>query len=139
MKTVKFKKAGQIVIEEVEKPTVHDPEDVVIKVIRTCVCGSDLWAYRELQEHNSALINDGHEALGIVEETGSAITSVKKGDLVIAPFTHGCGHCAACEAGFDGVCLAHAQNFSGNAQAEYMLYPYGQWAQASRRTILKKC
>lgn len=128
MKTVKFKKAGQIVIEEVEKPTVHDPEDVVIKVIRTCVCGSDLWAYRGLQEHNSALINDGHEALGIVEETGSAITSVKKGDLVIAPFTHGCGHCAACEAGFDGVCLAHAQNFSGNAQAEYMLYPYGQWA-----------
>lgn len=128
MKTAVFKKAGQIVIKEVDKPTVRDSEDVVIKVIRTCVCGSDLWAYRGMQEHNPALINDGHEALGIVEETGSAITSVKKGDLVIAPFTHGCGHCAACESGFDGVCLNHAQNFSGNAQAEYMLYPYGQWA-----------
>lgn len=77
---------------------------MIIKVIRTCVCGSDLWAYRGLQAHNPELINDGHEALGIVEETGSAITTVKKGDFVIAPFTH-CGHCEACLASYDGVCL----------------------------------
>lgn len=97
-------------------------------MIRTCVCGSDLWAYRGLQAHDEHLINDGHEALGIVEETGAAITTVKKGDFVIAPFTHGCGHCAACLAGYDGVCLNHEVNFSSDAQAEYMRFQYGQWA-----------
>lgn len=128
MKTAVLKEAGLVELEETAKPTVKNPEDVVIKVIRTCVCGSDLWAYRGIEELNTELRNDGHEALGIVEETGSAITSVKKGDMVIAPFTHDCGHCAACEAGFDGNCLNHDMNFSGDAQAEYMLYPYGQWA-----------
>ena len=52
----------------------------------------------------------------------------KKGDFVIASFTHGCGHCEACLAGYDGVCLNHKQNFSANAQAEYMRFPHGQWA-----------
>lgn len=126
MKTAVFLKKGHITVKEVAIPTIHNPEDVIIKVIRTCVCGSDLWAYRGLQKHDPAVANDG--SLGIVQETGPAITSVKKGDFVIAPFTHGCGHCSACKAGFDGVCLNHACNFSSNAQAEYMLYPYGQWS-----------
>lgn len=128
MKTAVFKKAGLVAAEETAKPTIQADDDVIIKVIRTCVCGSDLWAYRGLQAHNPELINDGHEALGIVEETSSAITTVKKGDFVIAPFTHGCGHCEACLAGYDGVCLNHKQNFSANAQAEYMRFPHGQWA-----------
>lgn len=70
MKTAVLKEAGLVELEETAKPTVKNPEDVVIKVIRTCVCGSDLWAYRGIEELNPELRNDGHEALGIVEETG---------------------------------------------------------------------
>lgn len=72
--------------------------------MRACVCGSDLWWYRGIanREHGSLV---GHEAIGIVEEVGSDVKDVKPGDFVIAPFTHGCGHCAACLAGFDGNCM----------------------------------
>ena len=63
MKTAVFKKAGFVTVEETAKPTIQAEDDVIIKVIRTCVCGSDLWAYRGLQAHNPELINDGHEAL----------------------------------------------------------------------------
>lgn len=128
MKTTVFEDKGKIGIKEIEKPTLQNDDDVIIKIVQTCVCGSDLWAYRGLQEHDDHLINDGHEAIGIVEETGSAITTVKKGDFVIAPFTHGCGHCAACLAGYDGVCLNHENNFSADAQAEYMRFQHGEWA-----------
>lgn len=54
--------------------------------------------------------------------------TVKPGDFVIAPFTHGCGHCAACLAGFDGSCQSHDNNFSNGVQAEYIRFTHGQWA-----------
>ena len=63
MKTAVFKNAGLVAVEETAKPTIQADDDVIIKVIRTCVCGSDLQAYRGLQAHNPELINDGHEAL----------------------------------------------------------------------------
>lgn len=74
------------------------------------------------------MVNSGHEAIGLVEEVGKAITSVKPGDFVIAPFTHGCGECRACLAGFDCVCMAHSDNFSNANQAEYIRLQHGQWA-----------
>ncbi len=107
MKSAIFEKAGQIIIEEVEKPTLERDDDVIIKVVRACVCGSDLWSYAHGDDKAAHSENSGHEALGIVEEIGSAITTVKPGDFVIVPFTHGCGHCDACLAGFDGTCDNH--------------------------------
>ena len=107
MKAAVFEEAGKVEVEDVAMPTIQDPEDVIIKVVRTCVCGSDLWAYSAGDAKEKHSVNDGHEAIGIVEETGSAITTVKKGDFVIVPFTHGCGHCAACLAGYDGTCDNH--------------------------------
>nr|WP_100352004.1 alcohol dehydrogenase catalytic domain-containing protein [Limosilactobacillus fermentum] len=100
----------------------------MIKVLRACVCGSDLWAYRGLYDKPANSINSGHEAIGIVEEVGADITTVKPGDFVIAPFTHGCGHCPACLAGFDGVCQDHSDNFSNGTQAEYYLAQHAQWS-----------
>nr|WP_215509262.1 alcohol dehydrogenase catalytic domain-containing protein [Limosilactobacillus fermentum] len=100
----------------------------MIKVLRACVCGSDLWAYRGLDDKPANSINSGHEAIGIVEEVGADITTVKPGDFVIAPFTHGCGHCPACLAGFDGVCQDHSDNFSNGTQAEYYLAQHAQWS-----------
>ncbi|MCH3905348.1 MAG: alcohol dehydrogenase catalytic domain-containing protein [Lactobacillus sp.] len=128
MKTAQFVKAGQMQVVEADKPTIQAPDDVIIKVIRACVCGSDLWAYRGFDSKAANSGNSGHEAIGLVEAVGSEITTVKPGDFVIAPFTHGCGHCAACLAGFDGVCQDHDDNFSSGTQAEYIRFQHGQWA-----------
>ena len=128
MKSAMFMKKGLVEVQDVDKPTVKNPDDVVIKVLRACVCGSDLWAYRGLDDKPANSINSGHEAIGIVEEVGADIITVKPGDFVIAPFTHGCGHCPACLAGFDGVCQDHSDNFSNGTQAEYYLAQHAQWS-----------
>lgn len=128
MKDTIFEKVGQVAIEDVDKPTIQADDDVIIRVIRACVCGSDLWGYRGQDQTEPHSQNSGHEAIGIVEEVGKAITTLIPGDFVIAPFTHGCGHCAACRAGFEGGCLSHKDNFSSGAQAEYMRYQHGEWS-----------
>lgn len=130
MKTAIFEQAGQMIIEEVAKPQLEAADDVIIKIVRACVCGSDLWAYAHGDDKAAHSINSGHEALGIVEEVGSDITTVKPGDFVIVPFTHGCGECDACRAGFDGTCDRHVPptNWGGGYQAEYLRFHYGNWA-----------
>ncbi|MDF7626709.1 zinc-binding dehydrogenase [Lactobacillaceae bacterium L1_55_11] len=128
MKEAIFVKPGLVEAQEVAKPKIQKDDDVIIHVVKACVCGSDLWAYRGLDDKPENSDNGGHEAIGIVEETGSAITTVKKGDFVIAPFTHGCGHCAACLAGFDGSCQSHDDNISSANQAEYIRFQHGDWA-----------
>ncbi|WP_461240826.1 alcohol dehydrogenase catalytic domain-containing protein [Paucilactobacillus sp. N302-9] len=128
MKSTLFVKPGEVTIKDIEKPTIQADDDVIIHVVRTCVCGSDLWAYRGLEDKEPNSENTGHEAIGIVESVGDAITSVVPGDFVIAPFTHGCGHCAACRAGFDGDCQNHTDNFSNGIQAEYVRFQHANWA-----------
>ena len=103
MKKTVYTKAGQVGLVEVERPRIEAPDDVILRIVRTCVCGSDLWSYRN-PDIEAGHQNSGHEAIGIVEEIGEAITTVKPGDFVIAPFTHGCGECDACRAGYDGTC-----------------------------------
>lgn len=130
MKTAIFEKAGLMTIEEVPKPQLQADDDVIIKVVRTCVCGSDLWAYANGDKKAAHSVNSGHEALGIVEEVGPAITTVQPGDFVIVPFTHGCGECDACRAGFDGTCDNHPgyTNWSSGFQSEYVRFHYANWA-----------
>lgn len=119
---------GKMGVREVDKPTIQKDDDAIIRVVRSCVCGSDLWGYRGFDEVEPGQRNSGHEGLGVVEEVGSAITTVRPGDFVIMPFTHGCGQCAACRAGYDGSCSGHPDNFSGNDQAEYMRFQHAQWS-----------
>ncbi|MTV81323.1 zinc-binding dehydrogenase [Secundilactobacillus folii] len=128
MKKAMFEKVGEMAIEDVDRPTIQASDDVIIHVVRTCVCGSDLWNFRGIEEKEEHSENSGHEAIGIVEEVGSDISTVKPGDFVIAPFTHGCGHCAACLAGFDADCQSHSDNFSSGVQAEYIRFQHGDWA-----------
>lgn len=129
MKSAVYLKAGEIGIKQMERPQLQEKDDVIIRIVRTCVCGSDLWSYRndQIQENTP---NTGHEALGIVEEVGEDITTVQPGDFVIVPFTHGCGSCAACDAGYDGTCDNHPgySNWSGGYQAEYVRFHYANWA-----------
>lgn len=130
MRAAIFEKAGLVKVEEVKKPTLQAADDVIIKVVRACVCGSDLWSYAHGDSKEPHSVNDGHEALGIVEEIGPDITTVKPGDFVIVPFTHGCGECDACRAGFDGTCDRHqgTTNWSNGFQSEYINFRYGNWA-----------
>ena len=128
MKSAVYTKAGQVGLATIERPQIIEADDAIIRIVRTCVCGSDLWSYRN-PDIESGHQNSGHEAIGIVEEIGEAITTVKPGDFVIAPFTHGCGECDACRAGYDGTCDRHiGTNWSGGVQAEYIRFHYANWA-----------
>ena len=101
MKAAVFLEPGKVETQDVPKPQLQKPTDAIIKIVRASVCGSDLWWFRGIS-HRDANSLVGHEAIGIVEEVGAEVHDIHVGDFVIAPFTHGCGHCAACLAGFDG-------------------------------------
>ncbi|CAM5392065.1 IMP dehydrogenase [Streptomyces avidinii] len=90
-------------VEEVPDAAIQRPEDAVVRVLRACICGSDLWAYRgEAARRPGQRI--GHEFLGIVEETGSAVSGLRAGDLVVAPFMWSDGTCAYCSEGLYTSC-----------------------------------
>ena len=128
MKAGVFVEPGRVEVNnEVPIPKVEGENEAVIRVLRACVCGSDLWWFRGINPRPHGSFT-GHEAIGVVEEVGSAVTTVKKGDFVIAPFTHGCGWCAACQAGFDGNCLNAPQEMNAGYQAEYVRFKNAGWA-----------
>ncbi|WP_369238665.1 zinc-dependent alcohol dehydrogenase family protein [Streptomyces sp. R21] len=90
-------------VEDVPEPEVRQPTDAVVRVLRSCICGSDLWAYRgEAARQPGQRI--GHEFLGIVEETGSEVSTVRRGDLVVAPFMWSDGVCDYCREGLTTSC-----------------------------------
>ena len=80
MKAAIFVEPGKMTVEEVPKAALQQDDDIVIRMVRTCVCGSDLWFFRGLSGQ-TAHSQVGHEAIGVVEETGAAVESVKPGDL----------------------------------------------------------
>ena len=125
MKAAVFIEPGKMVIEDRDKPEIEHENDAIIRVVRASVCGSDLWWYRGISPKESGS-QAGHEAIGIVEEVGSGVEQVKAGDFVIVPFTHGCGKCQACLAGYDGDCLANNTGSTGY-QAEYIRYVGADW------------
>jgi len=127
MKAAAFIEPGKVEVKEVARPQVKKPTDAIIKIVRASVCGSDLWWYRGIAKRQAGSLV-GHEAIGVVEEVGSAVKDVPVGDFVIAPFTHGCGHCAACLAGFDGNCLNQEAGGNGGYQGEYLRFTNAQWA-----------
>ncbi|MFF0746061.1 zinc-dependent alcohol dehydrogenase family protein [Streptomyces sp. NPDC004111] len=94
---------GDIRIEEVPDPRLQQPTDVVVRVLRACICGSDLWAYRgESARRPGQRI--GHEFLGVVEEAGAEVRAFKAGDLVVAPFVWSDGTCDFCAEGLMTSC-----------------------------------
>ncbi|GEM_PF-1893765 len=70
MKAAIFKSKNVITIEEIDKPTIKEQGDAIVRVVPACVCGSDLWYYRGISEHNEGTI--GHKFIGVVEEVGPA-------------------------------------------------------------------
>jgi threonine dehydrogenase-like Zn-dependent dehydrogenase len=113
---------GDVRAEQRDDPTITAPTDAVIRLAATCICGSDLWPYRGI-EPVTRPTPMGHEYAGTVEETGSAVTSVKPGDFVIGSFMASDGTCEICQAGYQSRC-AHVEPVGPNgAQAEYLRVP----------------
>ena len=94
---------GDVRLEQVPDPCVEQPTDAVVRVVASCVCGSDLWPYRGENPVRSPR-RIGHELVGVVEETGADVRTVKPGDFVIAPFVISCGRCDHCRNGVQTSC-----------------------------------
>jgi threonine dehydrogenase-like Zn-dependent dehydrogenase len=102
MRAAVLQAPGQILIEEVPDPVIREPTDALVRVVASCICGSDLWHYRGATTRRGRI---GHEFVGVIEEIGADVRTVRPGDLVIAPFVYSCGVCVNCRAGWTTSCL----------------------------------
>ncbi len=112
--------AGDVRVEDVPDAAIQQPTDAVVRVVRACVCGSDLHPYHSMpaSERGSTM---GHEFIGVVEETGSEVRSLKAGDFVIAPFAYSDNTCEFCREGVHTSC--RNGGFFSTAQAEAVRVP----------------
>jgi threonine dehydrogenase-like Zn-dependent dehydrogenase len=106
--------------EDVPEPEIVQPTDAIIRLSATCICGSDLWPYRGLNDINAPL-HMGHEYCGVVVEVGSAVTSVKPGQFVVGSFCLSDNTCPHCRFGFQSAC--QQGGFMTGAQAPYARVP----------------
>ncbi|HPU13690.1 MAG TPA: zinc-dependent alcohol dehydrogenase family protein [Aeromicrobium sp.] len=112
---------GDVRFEERTDPTLIESTDAIVRTVASCVCGSDLWRYRGITAVDKPT-PIGHEFCGVVEQVGSAVTSVKPGDFVIGGFTATDNTCAVCRKNAQANCL-HRSGYDG-AQAELIRVPW---------------
>ncbi|KRE04371.1 IMP dehydrogenase [Bosea sp. Root381] len=106
--------------EEVPEPTILHPTDAIIRLSATCICGSDLWPYRGLNDVTAPMAM-GHEYCGIVEEVGSAVKTVRPGQFVVGSFCLSDNTCPHCRFGFQSSC--DQREFMTAAQAPLARVP----------------
>jgi len=116
---------GDVRVEETADPKILQPTDAIVKIVLSCICGSDLHAYHGggIRSGVSAM---GHEFLGLVEETGANVQTLKKGDLVVAPFVWADNTCDFCREGLHTSCRhggVWGAGDVGGAQAEAVRVP----------------
>lgn len=117
--------AGDVRVEEVPDPTIQAPTDAIVRVVRACVCGSDLHPYRGLPAVPGG-VPMGHEFLGVVEEVGTEVTGLRAGDFVISPFAFQDNTCVFCREGVQTSCVNggwYGANGVGGGQAEAVRVP----------------
>ncbi|MDT0221029.1 zinc-dependent alcohol dehydrogenase family protein [Gordonia sp. AC31] len=113
---------GTIRVDDRENPTIQEPTDAIIKVAATCVCGSDLWPYRGIEDVDHAPM--GHEYVGTVTEVGDQVSSIRVGDFVVGSFFASDNTCEICRAGYQSRCV-HAEPMGAlGTQAEYARIPH---------------
>jgi threonine dehydrogenase-like Zn-dependent dehydrogenase len=108
--------------EERDEPTIIEPTDAIMRLSATCVCGSDLWPYRGIDAPTQPTPM-GHEYCGIVEEVGSAVTSITPSQFVVGSFLASDNTCAICQAGYQSRCVQSAYVGAGGAQAPRLRVP----------------
>ncbi|HEU5379844.1 MAG TPA: zinc-dependent alcohol dehydrogenase family protein [Ktedonobacteraceae bacterium] len=108
--------------EERPDPTILDPTDAIICISAACVCGSDLWPYRGIEKVSQPQPM-GHEYVGIVEEVGSSVRTIKPGQFVIGSFFASDNTCPICQAGYQSRCIHNQPIGALGAQAERLRVP----------------
>jgi len=140
LRAVTYQGKKAIAVKKVDFPRIVDPEDIIVKITSTAICGSDLHLYQGNFPLPIGYVI-GHEPMGIVQETGPKVTSVKKGDRVVIPFTVACGHCPYCDQHLDSQCdnsnphydsggyFGYSEKFGNypGGQAEYLRVPFGNY------------
>ncbi len=106
--------AGDVRVENVPDPGIEEASDALVRVTRACICGSDLWPYKEM-EPSATGERMGHEFIGIVEDVGADVRTLKRGDVVVAPFAISDGTCQFCREGLQTSCL-HGGWWGGTEQ-----------------------
>jgi S-(hydroxymethyl)glutathione dehydrogenase/alcohol dehydrogenase len=141
MKAVTYQGVKDVKVKEVADPKLEKSDDVLVRISRTAICGSDLHLVHGMipnMPHNFII---GHEPMGIVEEVGRDVTKVKKGDRVIVPFNIACGQCFFCQHQLESQCdnanphgdagayFGYSETYGGYAggQAEMLRVPYGNF------------
>ncbi|MBD3108202.1 glutathione-dependent formaldehyde dehydrogenase [Bacillus sp. AGMB 02131] len=140
MRAVTYQGKQSIAVKKVEAPTIVDPQDVIVKITSTAICGSDLHLYQGNFPLPIGYVI-GHEPMGIVEEVGPEVTKVKKGDRVVIPFTVACGKCQYCDHHLESQCdnanphydsggyFGYSEKYGDypGGQAEYLRVPFGNY------------
>jgi threonine dehydrogenase-like Zn-dependent dehydrogenase len=139
MLAMNFRGPKRVRASQKPMPVIEHPEDAIVRVTRSCICGSDLHLYNGNVPDTRVGMTFGHEFTGIVEEVGSEVTKVKVGDHVLVPFNIACGRCVFCKQGMFGNChesnpqatavggifgYSHTAGGFNGGQAEYARVPY---------------
>src|SRR5437868_3546271 len=104
MRATVMYRAGDVRVENVPDASIKDATDALVRVTHACICGSDLWPYN-LMEPTEGGRRMGHEAMGVVEAVGADVRTVKRGDLVVMPFSFSDGTCDFCHEGLHTSCV----------------------------------
>jgi len=143
MRAVTWQGKRDVRVETVPDPVIQEATDAIVRVTSTCICGSDLHLYEVLGAFMGAGDVLGHEAIGVVEEVGSAAGELRVGDRVVVPFQMSCGHCWMCSRGLYSQCETTQVRGQGTGaalfgysklygevpggQAEYLRVPQAQF------------
>ncbi|GAA1908135.1 zinc-dependent alcohol dehydrogenase family protein [Arthrobacter gandavensis] len=103
MRGVVMHAPGEVRTEDRPDPAIEEPTDAVIRLAATCICGSDLWPYRGIEKVQDSPM--GHEYIGVVEEVGTEVRTIKPGDFVVGSFWASDNTCVICRAGFQSRCV----------------------------------
>jgi threonine dehydrogenase-like Zn-dependent dehydrogenase len=103
MRATVMYEAGDVRVEDVPDAGVEQATDALVRITHSCICGSDLWPYKSMERTDGGR-RMGHEFVGVVEDVGSEVAKVKKGDVVIAPFVWSDGTCDFCQEGLHTSC-----------------------------------
>ncbi|MBU5351783.1 glutathione-dependent formaldehyde dehydrogenase [Paenibacillus barcinonensis] len=141
MKAVTYQGIKNVVVKEVPDAKIVKPDDMIVKITSTAICGSDLHLIHGMIPNLQENYVIGHEPMGIVEEVGPGVTKVKKGDRVIIPFNIACGECFFCKNQLESQCdnsnehgdMGAYFGYSGTTggypggQAEYLRVPFANF------------
>ncbi|CAL9375727.1 putative zinc-binding alcohol dehydrogenase [Streptomyces sp. enrichment culture] len=141
MRALTWQGREDVRVVDVPDPRIEDPSDIVVKVTSTGICGSDLHLYAVLGAYIDRGDVLGHEAMGVVEETGPEVRTLRPGDRVVVPFNISCGACFMCDQGLQSQCeTTQVREYGKGAalfgytklygqvpggQAEYLRVPFG--------------